>query len=84
GCTIENAIGGSGADALIGNDEDNRLTGGASADRLRGGRGADSFVYHHASDSTPQNPDEIMDFTSGTDKIDVTGALRSAGLSSVS
>ncbi|OAE12193.1 serine 3-dehydrogenase [Pseudomonas simiae] len=84
GCTIENAIGGSGADALIGNDEDNRLTGGAGPDRLRGGRGADTFVYNHASDSTPQNPDEIMDFTSGTDKIDVTGALRSAGLSSVS
>ncbi len=84
GVTMENAIGGSGHDALIGNDENNRLTGGGGADRLRGGRGADSFVYNHASDSTLQDPDEIMDFTSGTDKIDVRGALRNAGLSSLS
>ncbi|KAF2408787.1 Peptidase M10 serralysin C terminal [Pseudomonas antarctica] len=84
GVTLENAIGGSGHDALIGNDENNRLTGGGGADRLRGGRGADSFVYNHASDSTPQNPDEIMDFTSGSDKIDVTQALRSVGLYSLS
>ncbi|WP_446436243.1 M10 family metallopeptidase C-terminal domain-containing protein [Pseudomonas sp. 1152_12] len=84
GVTLENAIGGSGHDALIGNDENNRLTGGGGADRLRGGRGADSFVYNYASDSTPQNPDEIMDFTSGSDKIDVTQLLRNAGLSSLS
>lgn len=83
-CTLENAIGGSGHDALIGNDTDNRLTGGGGADRLRGGRGADTFAYNHASDSTPQAPDEIMDFTSGFDKIDVSGALRSAGLASLS
>ncbi|WP_338724349.1 M10 family metallopeptidase C-terminal domain-containing protein [Pseudomonas tolaasii] len=83
-CDIENAIGGSGHDALIGNDADNRLTGGGGADRLRGGRGADTFVYNHARDSTPEAPDEIMDFTSGLDKIDVSGALRSAGLASLS
>lgn len=76
GVVIENAIGGSGHDALIGNDADNRLTGGAGADRLRGGGGADSFVYNHASDSTPANPDVIMDFTSGTDKIDLRGLER--------
>ncbi len=83
-CTIENAIGGSGHDALIGNDENNRLTGGLGADRLRGGRGADSFIYHSANDSTPENPDEIMDFISGIDTIDVSGALRNAGLASLS
>lgn len=75
-CLIENAIGGSGHDVLIGNEADNRLTGGAGADRLRGGGGADSFVYNYASDSTPANPDEIMDFTSGTDKIDLRGLER--------
>lgn len=78
GCTIENAIGGSGHDVLIGNDADNRLTGGGGADRLRGGGGADTFVYNHASDSTPDQPDTLMDFTTGTDKIDVAGALRQA------
>lgn len=84
GCLIENAIGGSGHDTLIGNDADNRLTGGGGADRLRGGRGADTFVYNHASDSTPEAPDEIMDFTSGVDKIDVSQALKNAGLTSLS
>ncbi|MCZ3003856.1 M10 family metallopeptidase C-terminal domain-containing protein, partial [Acinetobacter baumannii] len=32
------------------------------------------------SDSTPESPDLIKDFTSGSDKIDVSGALRSAGI----
>ena len=78
GCTIENAIGGSGHDALIGNDADNRLTGGRGADQKRGGGGADTFVYNDAADSTPEQADTILDFTSGTDKIDVCGALRKA------
>lgn len=83
GCTIENAVGGSGDDALIGNDADNRLTGGAGADRLRGGGGADTFDYNHASDSTPENPDTLMDFTSGTDKIDVSRAMRNTNTSTL-
>ncbi|WP_369683301.1 M10 family metallopeptidase C-terminal domain-containing protein [Pseudomonas costantinii] len=77
-CLIENAIGGSGHDALIGNDADNRLTGGGGADRLRGGRGADTFVYNRASDSAPAAPDEIMDFTSGIDKIDLRAIEKEA------
>lgn len=83
-CLIENAVGGTGNDVLIGNEADNRLTGGGGGDRMRGGGGADTFVYNHVSDSTPGNPDEIMDFTSGTDKIDLSQALRNAGLSSLS
>jgi serralysin len=84
GCTIENAIGGSGHDTLIGNDVDNRLTGGAGADQLRGGGGADTFIYNHASDSSPSQPDTIMDFTSGTDKIDVSGAMKRANTPALS
>lgn len=41
GATIENAIGGSGYDVLIGNDANNRLVGGAGNDRLRGDGGYD-------------------------------------------
>lgn len=81
GCTIENAIGGSGRDTVSGNEAANRLKGGGGGDTLRGGGGADTFVYDKASDSTPTDPDVIQDFTSGTDKIDVSGALRGAGLS---
>lgn len=77
-CTIENAIGGSGHDALIGNQANNRLTGGAGADRLRGAGGADTFVYNSAHDSTPDAPDTLMDFTSGSDKIDVSTAMRNS------
>ncbi len=84
GVTIENAIGGSGNDVLIGNDANNRLTGGKGGDQMRGAGGADTFFYNDTSDSSAQNPDEIMDFTSGTDKIDVTAMMKKAGLSSLS
>ncbi len=42
GVTIENAIGGAGADRLTGNAADNTLTGGAGNDTLDGGAGADA------------------------------------------
>ncbi len=48
-CIIENAIGGSGNDTLIGNDADNRLTGGAGNDTLNGGSGIDSAAWSSTS-----------------------------------
>ncbi|MDR2306715.1 MAG: serralysin family metalloprotease [Paucimonas sp.] len=81
GVSIENAIGGSGNDLLIGNALANVLKGGAGndiiyggggADQLWGGSGADTFVYAAISDSTKAAPDRIMDFTSGVDKIDLS------------
>ncbi|WP_339529686.1 MULTISPECIES: M10 family metallopeptidase C-terminal domain-containing protein [unclassified Pseudomonas] len=80
GCTIEHAIGGSGRDTISGNEAGNRLKGGGKGDTLRGGAGADTFVYDKAGDSTPSDPDMIEDFTSGTDKIDVSGAMKDAGV----
>ena len=47
------------------------------------GGGADTFVYDHASDSTPDNPDVILDFQSGSDKIDVRAVLKQADLSAL-
>ncbi len=41
GATIENAVGGSGRDRIIGNDADNLLDGGAGKDCLIGGDGDD-------------------------------------------
>jgi Ca2+-binding RTX toxin-like protein len=41
GCTIENAIGGSGNDTLTGNTANNQLSGGAGDDALNGGLGND-------------------------------------------
>lgn len=80
GVVIENAIGGSGHDVLIGNDANNRMRGGAGGDTLTGGGGADTFVYNSVSDSPGENPDTLTDFTSGIDKIDLTTMLKDAGI----
>ncbi len=93
GATIENAIGGSGNDLIIGNNAANVIKGGAGndiiyggggADQLWGGTGSDTFVYGASTDSKPGASDKIFDFTSGADKIDVSGITKGAGLSFVS
>ncbi|HEY0883896.1 MAG TPA: M10 family metallopeptidase [Ramlibacter sp.] len=45
GVVIENAIGGSGHDSIVGNDAANRLQGGGGGDTLHGGAGLDTAVY---------------------------------------
>ena len=89
GVTVENAIGGSGSDLLIGNSVSNELKGGAGndilfgaggADKLWGGAGSDTFVFAASSDSKPGAVDQILDFVSGLDKIDLTGITNGAGL----
>ncbi|MGE1155225.1 serralysin family metalloprotease [Pseudomonas kitaguniensis] len=93
GATIENALGGSGNDLIIGNNAANVIKGGAGndiiyggggADQLWGGTGSDTFVYGASTDSKPGASDKIFDFTSGADKIDVSGITKGAGLSFVS
>ena len=51
GCTIENAVGGSGNDVLTGNPTANRLEGGAGNDNLDGGAGNDTLVGGAGNDS---------------------------------
>jgi serralysin len=76
---IENAIGGSGHDTIIGNSIANVLTGGAGndklyglsgADTLIGGSGADSFFFDSTATSDAQlataNYDVILDYGQGT------------------
>jgi len=93
GVTVENAIGGAGNDLLIGNSVSNELKGGAGndilygaggADKLWGGAGSDTFVFAASSDSRPGAVDQILDFVSGLDKIDLTGISNGAGLHFVS
>lgn len=72
---IENAIGGSGNDKLVGNDVDNILTGGAGADHLWGDMGNNIFRYNRTSDSTSTSVDTIHDFKSDKDKIDLSPLL---------
>ncbi len=70
----DSLLGGAGEDQLDGGDGADILIGGAGADRLRGGAGADRFVLTAAADSGTSNAtrDVILDFTVGTDKIDLS------------
>ncbi len=61
GSVIENAIGGSGGDVLIGNAADNRLTGNGGADSLTGGNGNDTLFADML--------DTVISGGSGTDKV---------------
>ena len=64
--------GGAGSDylnALEGNDV---VDGGAGQDFLSGGAGADSYRFERAGDSVVGAADTIIDFTSGTDRIDLS------------
>ncbi|MFL6784792.1 MAG: M10 family metallopeptidase C-terminal domain-containing protein [Sphingomicrobium sp.] len=67
GVLIESAIGGGGADRIIGNTADNVITGRAGNDTLSGGPGNDSFKDSAANLSG----DTITDFSTG-DKIIIT------------
>jgi len=73
GTTIENAIGGSGRDWLLGNDVANTLYGGTGAgvkDTLYGYGGADTFVCSLSDAVTDLSlADTITDFVNGTDRI---------------
>lgn len=71
-------------DIVRGDHGNNQLTGGAGADVLVGGAGKDTFVYEDASDSTVQRPDQIVDFKTGIDTIDVSKVLKKSGVGSLS
>jgi serralysin len=66
-----------GNDTLNGGAGSDTLIGGAGNDRLTGGNGADRFVFNFAPNAT-SNKDTITDFTSGTDKIQLSKAVMTA------
>jgi serralysin len=66
GTVIENAIGGTGADVLIGNSANNRLDGGAGVDQMFGGAGDDTFIVDQQGDVVFENDGE------GTDTVITT------------
>jgi Ca2+-binding RTX toxin-like protein len=61
--------GGSGADTLNGGDGNDSLIGGAGNDLLAGNDGKDVFIVNTA---TANNVDTILDFVTGTDKIQLS------------
>jgi Ca2+-binding RTX toxin-like protein len=66
--SVENLIGGSGADTLTGNGADNILIGGPGNDTLYGGAGDDTFA-----EATVQAGTDIMNGGSGSDTVDYSG-----------
>lgn len=70
---IENAIGGSGRDYLLGNEAANRLTGNAGNDVLDGLEGDDTLVGGAGADefrfTVAGGTDRVADFQSGSDKL---------------
>lgn len=87
GTIIENAVGGSGNDIIIGNDASNRLIGNGGNDVMSGGDGLDYFTGGAGNDTFiadingatvvarrgPISLDVITDFQKGFDKIDLSG-----------
>jgi Ca2+-binding RTX toxin-like protein len=63
--------GGAGADYIDGMDGSDVIIGGLGGDTLIGGAGIDFFRYLQASESTSTAMDRIVDFQSGTDKLDL-------------
>jgi len=78
----DDVIGGNGANNLLsGGGGNDRLTGLSGTDRSEGGAGADIFVfaatgdsvdYRRSSDGKKSTSDVLADFTSGTDRIDLS------------
>lgn len=68
---IENALGGSGDDFIIGNAANNALTGGAGADTLSGGAGNDTLVGGQGADVLNGGPgSDRFVFTAPTHGVD--------------
>lgn len=73
----DNIMGTNSSDIISGGAGDDVIAGLGGVDVLIGGSGADTFTYSVASDSTPADYDRITDFVSGSDKLDLSGALAS-------
>jgi len=72
GAVIENAIGGGGADVIVGNSANNRLTGGAGNDDLDGGGGIDTAVFsgnRSAYTIDTSGPKVVVTGPDGTDTL---------------
>lgn len=79
GAGNDSLYGGVGDDLLVGGAGNDTLYGGSGRDRMYGGAGADTFVFKSLAESVATNPDAILDFEHGIDKLD----LHALGLGSV-
>lgn len=73
----DNLWGLTGNDILNGGNNDDLLVGGAGNDELTGGNGIDTFWFNTATNAT-LNKDVIIDFESGTDKLQFSKSVLTA------
>jgi Ca2+-binding RTX toxin-like protein len=64
-------FGGKASDTLKGGAMNDLLHGNLGADTLAGGGGADAFRFQNVTESNSASMDQILDFTPGTDKIEL-------------
>ncbi len=64
-------FGGRSGDTLKGGGKNDLIHGGLGADTLAGGGGSDLFRYQNITESNSATRDHILDFTPGTDRIDL-------------
>lgn len=60
------------ADPIVGNGGNDVITGGEGADAISGGAGNDFYRYESPADSNQGGFDNLYDFTTGEDVIDLT------------
>ncbi|MGZ9063083.1 MAG: M10 family metallopeptidase C-terminal domain-containing protein, partial [Allosphingosinicella sp.] len=65
-------FGGKAGDTLKGGGQADLIHGNLGADILAGGGGADTFRYDMTAESNSLSMDQILDFTPGTDKLDLS------------
>jgi Ca2+-binding RTX toxin-like protein len=65
-------FGGKADDILKGGGQNDLIHGNLGADQLTGNGGADSFRYQAIAESNNATMDQILDFTPGTDQIDLS------------
>lgn len=74
GTSSANTLTGTNAeDTINGLGGNDTITGGLGRDVLSGGAGNDTFVFSGLADSGVSNPDMILDFGTGNDKIGLSG-----------
>jgi Ca2+-binding RTX toxin-like protein len=72
-------FGGKASDTLKGGALNDLIHGNLGADILAGNGGADAFRYQDVAESTAASMDQILDFTAGTDRIELDRIDANAG-----